>query len=248
MNLLLFADKEVGSEVVDFLADAYRDDIACVVTTADNGIAEKARVAGVSTTIYKDGDSFIELIKKTAPPGGYDLGVLAWWPKLISEQIITLARQGFINFHPSLLPYNRGKHYNFWALVEQCPFGVSLHFVDRGIDSGDIVVQRAIPYDWLDTGETLFHRARREIVSMFKDEYPKIRLGQIERVPQQLDHGSFHVAADLEAASLIDLDAKYRARDLLNLLRARTFTGHPACYFYEADEKYEVRVEIRKVK
>ena len=47
--------------------------------------------------------------------------------------------------------------------------------------------------------------------------------------------------------SEIDLGKKYKAKDLLNLLRARTFSGKPSCWFRDEDNKYEVRIKIKKI-
>ena len=62
-----------------------------------------------------------------------------------------------------------------------------------------------------------------------------------------MSKGSFHLAKELDRASYIELDKNYCARDLLNLVRARTFDGHPACSFKEKNgEEFEVRIEIRR--
>jgi methionyl-tRNA formyltransferase len=177
----------------------------------------------------------------------YELGVLAWWPKIVKEPLLNLPENGFINFHPSFLPYNRGKHYNFWALVEQCPFGVSLHKVDAGIDTGDIVSQRSIDYNWEDNGETLYKKAQTEIVELFKLTYPSLRKGEIVCKTQDLTKGSFRLSSEIDKASEIKIDATYSARELFNLIRARTFTGHPSCWFEDNNgEKYEVRIQIKR--
>ena len=175
-----------------------------------------------------------------------EIGFLLWWPKIISQRLISSLRFGFINTHPSLLPHNRGKHYNFWALVEQSPFGVSLHFVESGIDSGDLVAQKSISYTWEDTAETLYQLAVAGMKELFFESYPLIRKGEISAWSQDLSLGSFHYASELEVASLIDLDQPTTARQLLNQLRARTFKGHPACSFCEDGVQYEVRIEITK--
>ncbi len=52
---------------------------------------------------------------------------------------------------------------------------------------------------------------------------------------------------ELQPASRIDLDRQSSARQLLNLLRARTFPGYPACHFEDKGEMYEVRVDIRRL-
>ena len=53
------------------------------------------------------------------------------------------------------MPYNRGKHYNFWALRNICISESAYGYVDQGIDIRHVVAQSTIPYDWEDTGETL---------------------------------------------------------------------------------------------
>jgi methionyl-tRNA formyltransferase len=245
MKLLLLAHDVVGEEVLTFLLSAHVRDLALVVTMEENALFQRAKAAGVPVRVWKSSGALCDEL--TAANVSVDLGLLAWWPAIIKAQLIRSARAGFINFHPSFLPFNRGKHYNFWALVEGAPFGVSLHFVDEGVDSGDIVAQRAIPYDWTDTGETLYFKARREIVRLFCESYPMLRTLQIPRRRQELGKGSSHVAAELTEASRIDLERLYRGRELLNLLRARTFKGHPACWFEDAEDRYEVRVEIKRI-
>lgn len=244
MKLLLMADNDVGEIITRWLLANYRDDIALVVTTEANAIADQARAANVETIVF---ESDAQVARHLAQAGTtIDLGLLAWWPKLIREPLLNIATHGLVNTHPSLLPYNRGKHYNFWALIEQAPFGVTLHFVADGIDSGDIVAQREIAYGWEDTGETLFMKARESMVSLLQETYPLMRTLQIPRRTQDASAGSLHFARELDAASVFDIDQSYNARQLLNLLRARTFAGHPAAWFSDDNSEYEVRVDIRK--
>ena len=72
---------------------------------------------------------------------GVEVIFLAWWPKIVLDYIVDAPNVGVANFHPTFLPYDRGKNYVFWRLVEGTSFGVTLHFVDEGIDSGDIAFQ-----------------------------------------------------------------------------------------------------------
>jgi methionyl-tRNA formyltransferase len=246
VKLLLFADGSVGAAVLRFLLSSFPEDVAAVVTTGKNDIHDSAVEAGIRTDIFHDTDTLHE--KLSLSPDGFDLGLLAWWPRIIKLPLIDLPVHGWINFHPSYLPYNRGKHYNFWALVEEAPFGVTLHFIDEGVDSGDVVCQKTIPYDWTDTGESLYIKAQEAIVKLFKEQYPAIRTLTIPRTPQDLSEGSFHKASELDEASRIDLDGTYRGRDILNMLRARTFKGHPACWFEDGGETFEARIEIKRKK
>lgn len=242
MRLLLLADGAVGAKIASFLMDIYPSDLVLIVTTKINDIYREAEGKGIPVCVFDTENNVLNRLD-----GGADLGVLAWWPKILKKPLLDAPRRGFINTHPSLLPYNRGKHYNFWALVEQAPFGVTLHCVDSGVDTGDIVAQSNIGYGWCDTGETLYNKAQTAMAELFCKTYSVLRTGQYESKPQNTGVGSFHRASELEFASNIDLDALYRARDLLNLLRARTFEGYPGCWFEEAGSRYEISVKIRKV-
>lgn len=242
MKLILFADNKVGLEVLNYFLGNFREDLYTVVTVEENQIYRQAKLNGIQVEVFEKNSNHNEFYNKE-----FELGVLAWWPQIIKEPLLSLPQKGFINFHPSFLPYNRGKHYNFWALVEQCPFGVSLHKVDAGIDTGDIVSQQLISYNWEDNGETLYKKAQTEIVDLFKSTYPSLRKGEVSSKTQDLSKGSFRLSSEIDKASEIKLDATYTARQLFNVIRARTFTGHPSCWFEDINgEKYEVRIQIKR--
>lgn len=243
MKLLLMCDGQVGSNIAQWLLDRHPGDIGAMVTVNENAVYVDARAKGIPCFLY---ESDAQLVAALMPLPRCDLGILAWWPKLVSPQMLDLPEQGFVNTHPSLLPYNRGKHYNFWALVEQAPFGVSLHYVDQGIDSGDVIAQLPISYDWEDNGETLYRKAGAAMFELFKACYHQLSAKTLPRLKQDLTQGSLHYAREIEAASRIDLDKSYTARDLLNLLRARTFSGYPACWFEADGTAYEISVKIKR--
>jgi methionyl-tRNA formyltransferase len=244
IKLLLFADGYVGSEVVRWLIANHRCDIALVVTAADNELAASVRSAQLPSLVFEASEQVSDF---AASEGlSFDLGLLAWWPKIIRQPLLSLPRHGFINTHPSLLPYGRGKHYNFWSIVDRVPFGVSLHMVDEGVDSGDIVAQLEIPYDWEDTGGSLYRKATDAMLQLVRETYPRLRGMDFKARQQNLAAGTFHRGVELELASSIVLDETWAARDLLNRLRARTFPGFPACTFTDGDDVYEVRVEIKR--
>jgi methionyl-tRNA formyltransferase len=241
MNLVLFADNVVGLRITKYLLDCYPKDLSLVLTTQKNEIYCAVEERDIPVYIYDSTDSVMSKL-----PDNVDLGVLAWWPKILKSPLLETPRYGFVNTHPSLLPHNRGKHYNFWALVEQAPFGVTLHYADSGIDTGDIVAQQEIPYDWCDTGESLYCKAQEAIVGLFCQTYPILRTGHFDSKPQSREFGSFHHSSEIDQASKIDLNGVYRGRDLINLLRARTFEGYPGCWFEEAGKSYEISIKIKE--
>ncbi len=175
-----------------------------------------------------------------------DYIILAWWPYIINAPILSVPKFGIINFHPSLLPFNKGKNYNFWTIIENTPFGVSLHFIDDSIDGGDIIFQSPIFQSWLDTGQTLYLKAQEEMIKLFVNSYEKIRMGHYKRIPQVKNEGSFHFGSELNLASRIELGKKYEAKELLNILRAKTFPPHPGAWFEDNGERYEINISIKK--
>jgi len=244
MTVALFASDAVGLEVARIFRDR-GDRVALLVLDHrdERGSNQMIRdvLAGRADGVVDDTELPHDLLAQV------DLALLAWWPRIIPKEVAALPRRGFLNFHPSLLPFNRGKHYNFWAIVEEAPFGVSIHWLGEHVDAGDIAFQMPVATSWTDTGETLYAKARAAMIELFGESYERIMQGDIPRVPQDLTRGSFHRAVELDDASRIDLEKQYRGRDLLNLLRARTFPPHPAAWFVDGDEMFEVRVEIRKV-
>lgn len=244
-RLVVLADGHVGAECTEWLIARHPADLELIVTTEENVISAAAQAANVPTAIFEGSPQLAAMMRdRNLHP---DLGLLLWWPDIIKAPLIGLPRQGFVNTHPSLLPYNRGKHYNFWAIVEQAPFGVSLHKVEEGIDTGPIVAQAELAYGWEDTGETLFLRAREAMIQLVKDSYGRLRTGELNPQPQDLDKGSFHRASEIDKASWIELDSATTPRNLLNRMRARVFPGKPACRFSDDGRIYEVTVSIKEI-
>jgi methionyl-tRNA formyltransferase len=237
---LLFADSHVGLEITNYLLNNFPQDISGVVTTSKNDIYNLACKANKKVYIFEDNITFIESL-----PKNIDLGLLIWWPFIIKSPLLEFPKKGFLNTHPSLLPNNKGKNPNFWSIVESRPFGVTIHKIDSGIDTGLIIAQKEIPYDWTDTGESLYKKALSDIIELFKATYPEIRLRLPRLMPQSGD-GSFHYQKELEPAKEIDLNREYFAKDLINLLRAGTFEAYPSCFFKDNGEVYEIRLTISR--
>jgi methionyl-tRNA formyltransferase len=237
---LIFADGLVGLEIFRYLLNEYKNDICGVVVTSKNEIYELAKSNGIQAFIFEDTQRFASTL-----PSNVEIAFLSWWPSIIKGALLDLPNQGFVNTHPSLLPHNRGKNPNFWCIVEQRPFGVSLHKIDAGIDSGPIIAQKEIAFDWTDTGESLYKKGQKEMLNLFKESYPKIRLNIANTSPQQ-DLNSFHYSRDMVNSCVIDLEKSYLAKDLFNLLRAKKFNSHQSCTFIDNNEVYEVSITIKR--
>lgn len=247
--MIILASDEVGFQAVGFLVNRGQPLDVLGLDPADRGgfnlrIRQLVQAKQPSVRIIETSDwnapQLISSIAASSPA----MGVLAWWPYILTPPLLTLPPRGWLNFHPSLLPYNRGKHPNFWTLVDETPAGVTLHWIDAGVDSGAVVAQATVDVSWLDTGETLYRRCQKRIVQLFEETFDDIVAGRLTARPQSPTEGTFHHSRELDPASRIELDRSYTARRLLNILRARTFPPHPGATFTDQGKTYTVRISI----
>lgn len=86
-------------------------------------------------------DKTIAILKDSNP----QLCVISHFEKLIRKELLVIPPMGFINLHPSLLPYYRGMGPQHWPIINgETKTGVTVHYVDEGIDTGDIIIQEEI--------------------------------------------------------------------------------------------------------
>ena len=242
-KIILLADDFVGLEITKFLIKNYKKDIAAVFCTKKNDIYNLVKASKLNYKIFKDE----KILKKQLEKIEFDIGILAWWPNILSNKIISLANTGFINTHNSYLPNNRGKHPYFWAIIEEVDYGVTIHWVNEGIDTGDIIVQKKIEYTWEDNSETIYLKSLKELIKLFSISYPSIRNEKIKSTPQH-KNGSFHYSSELDKFSQIDLERNYKARDLLNIIRARTTSSDKfkSAFFKDGNDIFRVKISIKK--
>lgn len=242
----LFADGLVGEAVLSVLARRCPDNLAYVATTSANSrVASCHEASGLSAPLLSidrpKQASDLPIYEGEAP----QVVFLAWWPKIVSQRFLSAGQAVTLNMHPSLLPYGRGKDPNFWALAENEPFGVTIHHVDSGVDTGGIAFQAELASDWTDTGESLYGRAQEALVLLFEQSLDAMLSLDIPCVPQA-EGKPPRRRAELASRSELDIDAPTTARSVLNLLRARTFPPFPGCRFTDETGSYQVRVQIEK--
>ncbi len=177
----------------------------------------------------------------------YIIGV--HFPYIIPEEVLSIPRIGVLNLHPAYLPYNRGWHTPSWALLEETPIGVTLHFMDSGIDTGDIIHQKRMDVSPGDTANALYQRLKRLEFEVFKEAWQDLASGSYRRLPQDPAEGTAHTRRDLFAEHIqrIDVDESVRAGDLMRRLRALTTNRVEEAAYYEVDGKrYRVQVLIHE--
>ncbi len=102
--------------------------------------------------------------------------------EIFKRPLIDLAPHGCLNLHTSLLPKYRGLMPSFWVLKKgETETGVSVFFVDEGIDSGPIVVQKSLRITGL-TQEELIRKTKRLGMEAVIEAIDNIRCGQVELI------------------------------------------------------------------
>jgi methionyl-tRNA formyltransferase len=142
-----------------------------------------------------------EVVVHSAPLGVNDCDadflVSFGYRYIVARDILARFPHRAVNLHISYLPWNRGAHPNVWAHYEGTPSGVTVHHMDPGIDTGDIIVQKQITFGPGETLQTSHAALMREIEDLFFDSWPSVKAGTAPRSRQQ-GRGSYHSVADLE--------------------------------------------------
>jgi phosphoribosylglycinamide formyltransferase-1 len=132
----------------------------------DAGILDIAREFGVPNAYLPPGkfrtrlEPAVEMeLVKLLRDAGVELVVLAGFMRVLKEPMLTAFSRRIVNIHPSLLPKYPGVEAWKQALeAGEKMTGCSVHYVDAGIDSGEIIAQRKVPVMPGDTAESLHAR------------------------------------------------------------------------------------------
>jgi methionyl-tRNA formyltransferase len=106
----------------------------------------------------------------------YDLCISFGYRHIIKSSQLKFFTRPPVNLHISFLPYNRGAHPNFWAWAENTPHGVTIHHIDEGIDTGDIIFQRKVIFPKEDmTFKESYEVLLNEVQALFVEHWPLIK-------------------------------------------------------------------------
>ena len=167
-------------------------------------------------------------------------------PYIIPQSVLDIPRVGALNLHPAFLPFNRGWHTPSWAILEQTPYGATLHWVDEGTDTGDIALQQRVEALASDTADTLYARVLAAEIELLREAIPMLESRALPRIPQE-GQGTAHVKSDLMRRRRLDLDQHMKVRDVLRQIRALTTNRDDEAAYFEVDgERYLVQLSIRR--
>jgi len=144
------------------------------------------------TVLYTEEKIDQEAAEKFNP----DLVISYNYRYIVKGDLLSIPKRGAINLHISYLPWNRGAHPNVWSFIDNTPKGVTIHYMDEGIDTGDILFQREVSID--ETKETLkssYGILQTEIQNLLKTHWLTIKSGELGP-KAQIHSGTIHYRKD----------------------------------------------------
>jgi methionyl-tRNA formyltransferase len=147
-----------------------------------------------------------------------DLAILAFVTQIVPPPVFNAPRLGSICFHPSLLPKYRGRSAINWALINgETKTGVSLFWVDEGIDTGPILLQKEVAVDPDDTTGTLYFNKLFPVgVEAIGEAVDLIKAGNPPRIVQDESQANYDPPCGDEHARI---EWGKSAQDVYNRIR-----------------------------
>jgi len=123
----------------------------------------------------------VEKIRQLAP----DVIVLIGWSGIIGEEILAIPKRGVLGHHPTLLPRHRGNAPIPWTLINGLSrSGVTLFFLEKEIDKGDIAGQKEFSITLEDDAASVYAKATKATIELLPKVLRDMEAGKLVRIPQ----------------------------------------------------------------
>tara|TARA_Y100000310_G_C20702405_1_gene831071 strand:+ start:7758 stop:8696 length:939 start_codon:yes stop_codon:yes gene_type:complete len=193
--------------------------------------------------VYKPKDInekvFVEEIKKLNP----DFIICVQYPKIFKKDLLDVPKFGSINLHFAPLPKYRGCYPIAWAIInDEKEFGITMHFMDSGVDNGDIIAQEMFEIKDNDSGCDLYNRCTQKGLELFRKTLPVIKS---ENIPRHKQDNSQAIKYDRKVPYNRTIDLDWKARKVYNFIRALYFFPfEPAFTFYNKEKIHILQSKI----
>lgn len=166
-----------------------------------------------------------------------DLILVTAYGQLLSEKILNIPPMGCINMHASLLPKYRGAAPIQWAIVNgEKETGVTAMMMDKGMDTGDMLIKRVVPIAKDDTAETLYDKLAEEGGVLIKEVVSRLLAGETLPREKQNDEEATYAPIIQKEDGLIDWT---KSADQIEQ-QVRGFYSWPCAYTALEDKKLTV--------
>lgn len=245
MRLGYFADGPWSHRALDkLLADATLE-VAFICARFDNPDATLRAIAAardIPFLVHADINS--EAFAAMIADKPCDLFVSMSFNQIFRHRMIELPSAKTINCHAGKLPFYRGRNILNWALInDEREFGITVHYVDEGIDTGDIVLQEVFPITDADDYGALLERAYVGCADVLYRAIQAIQNGSSTRTPQRSIHPvGFYCSSRRPGDEIINWNVP--SRELFNFVRAICRPGPQARTSKDGREVKINRIEL----
>ena len=220
MRVALIGQAAFGADVLKGLLQQGQE-VAGVFCPPDRGgkadpLKEAAAPAGVPVfqpAHMKNPEAYEQMVGLKA-----DLGVLAFVSDIVPARVFNAPRLGSICYHPSILPKYRGMSAINWAVINgEAKTGLTIFWVDEGIDTGDILLQKEVEVGPAETtGEVYFNKLYPVGVAAVLEAVGLVAQGKAPRIPQDHSLATYDPPCDEKVAAL---NWNRPARQVFNFIR-----------------------------
>lgn len=196
MKVLLFVSQDISRRLVESFSRRKGVELAVATQTTP-----RDRIYGYASAVdfcaekgipcwqpRKIDAEFVARAKEFAP----DIVVAAYFPQIFPKELLAIPRLGAFNVHPGDLPRYRGTFAIPWTILNgEKEVVATLHHIDAGVDSGDIVAQKRSPVGPEETGFELYKRAMHLCADLLEESFDALASGKAPRRPQT-GHGSYY--------------------------------------------------------
>lgn len=174
------------------------------------------------------------------------LGVSALFGHLLPSNFLQACNLKIINLHPSLLPVGRGADPVPWSIIEKSKQGVTLHYIDEGIDTGSIVYQEELLTSFDQSSGEVYEMALEALTRLFVvflAEWPQNSLKEVTKT-----ESSYHKTQDLELLRESILNNGEQVEKLLRVIQALDFNdGRRARIKISDGSVWDIRLKCERV-
>lgn len=151
-----------------------------------------------------------------------------------------------INVHPGYNPYNRGWFPQVFSIINKKPVGATVHLMDREMDHGDILYQKKLELLSHDTSKDIYNRILEAEMELIEEHLDDILDKKYTPFPME-NEGNLNLKKDFDRLCELDLDEKATYGEVIDRLRALTFSPYDNAYFFDNDgNKIYVGITLKK--
>lgn len=176
MKIMFLTNNEISESLINWLRNDAKEE---VIVISDN------------------------ILKETVEQYKPDILISYNYRYLIKKDVLDLLPNRAINLHISLLSWNRGAHPNVWSFLEDTPKGVTIHYIDEGLDTGNIIAQKEVFInEEKETLKSSYEILNREIQEVFKKNWDKIKADKLQS-RKQMGGGAYTTSERVNSLRLL---------------------------------------------